>query len=48
MPGSLLQVTDVNKSFAAVHALKDVTFSINPAEVHCLAGENGSGKSTLI
>jgi len=48
MAGSLLEVTDVTKSFAGVHALKGVTFSIDPAEVHCLAGENGSGKSTLI
>lgn len=48
MPGALLQATDVSKSFAAVQALQDVSFSIEPAEVHALAGENGSGKSTLI
>jgi len=48
MAGNLLEVTGVNKSFAGVHALKDVSFSLEPAEVHCLAGENGSGKSTLI
>ena len=48
MAGKLLEVTDVAKSFAGVHALQGVTFSIDPAEVHCLAGENGSGKSTLI
>lgn len=48
MAGNLLRVTDVDKSFAGVHALKKVSFSLDPAEVHCLAGENGSGKSTLI
>lgn len=48
MAGNLLKVSDVDKSFAGVHALKNVSFSLNPAEVHCLAGENGSGKSTLI
>lgn len=48
MSGALLQATDVSKSFAAVQALQDVSFSIEPAEVHALAGENGSGKSTLI
>ncbi|MEX2444660.1 MAG: sugar ABC transporter ATP-binding protein [Alkalispirochaeta sp.] len=48
MAGNLLKVTDVDKSFAGVHALKNVSFSLDPAEVHCLAGENGSGKSTLI
>lgn len=48
MAGSLLNVTDVDKSFVGVHALKSVSFSMEPAEVHSLAGENGSGKSTLI
>jgi simple sugar transport system ATP-binding protein len=48
MAGVLLKATDVSKSFAAVQALKDVSFSIEPAEIHALAGENGSGKSTLI
>lgn len=48
MAGNLLKVSDVDKSFSGVHALKNVSFSLDPAEVHCLAGENGSGKSTLI
>ncbi|MFP4409558.1 MAG: sugar ABC transporter ATP-binding protein [Spirochaetaceae bacterium] len=48
MAGVLLRATDVSKAFAAVQALKDVSFSIEPAEIHALAGENGSGKSTLI
>jgi galactofuranose transport system ATP-binding protein len=38
----------VNKSFAGVHALRDVDFALRPAEVHALIGENGAGKSTLI
>ncbi|MDF1568709.1 MAG: sugar ABC transporter ATP-binding protein [Spirochaetaceae bacterium] len=48
MAGSLLKAIEVSKSFAAVQALMNVSFSIGPAEVHALAGENGSGKSTLI
>ncbi len=48
MADSLLKVVDVYKSFVGVKALQDVTFSIQPGEIHCLAGENGSGKSTLI
>jgi ribose transport system ATP-binding protein len=45
---SVLEVAGVNKSFAGVHALRDVDFSLRPAEVHALIGENGAGKSTLI
>ncbi len=45
---ALLEARDVKKSFAAVHALKGVSLTIMPGEIHCLAGENGCGKSTLI
>ena len=45
---SVLEVAGVNKSFAGVHALRDVDFALRPAEVHALIGENGAGKSTLI
>lgn len=48
MADSLLKTVDIHKSFVGVQALKGVSFSLNPGEIHCLAGENGSGKSTLI
>jgi len=48
MADSLLKTVDIHKSFVGVQALKGVSLSLNPGEIHCLAGENGSGKSTLI
>lgn len=44
----VLEVHDVAKTYGGVRALKGVSLSLVPGEVHCLAGENGSGKSTLI
>ena len=45
---AMLEMRDVSKSFAGVQALRDVNFTVRPAEIHALVGENGAGKSTLM
>jgi ABC-2 type transport system ATP-binding protein len=42
-----IQVHDVHKSYADVHAVRGVSFDVAHGEVFCLLGPNGAGKTTI-
>lgn len=44
----VVMLHDVSKSFGPVEAMRGVSISIGPGEIHAIVGENGAGKSTLI
>ncbi|MBE8163510.1 MAG: ABC-F family ATP-binding cassette domain-containing protein [Bdellovibrionaceae bacterium] len=43
----MIQVSQLNKSFASIQLLSDVCFTLSKGEKLGLVGKNGSGKSTL-
>ncbi|KRW95176.1 ABC transporter ATP-binding protein [Paracoccus sp. MKU1] len=43
---STLAVNSISKSFFAVKAVQDVSFTVGPGEIVALIGPNGAGKST--
>lgn len=48
MEADVVRMEQINKAFPGVQALRDVSISIRPGEIHAIVGENGAGKSTLI
>lgn len=44
----LLQIQDLDKSFAGVHAINHLSFDIYEGEILALIGPNGCGKSTCV
>ncbi len=44
----ILKVSDINVYYGAIHAIKGVSFEVNPGEVVTLIGANGAGTSTTL
>ena len=45
---ALLQLQNLTKNYGALRVTDDVTFDVQPGELHAIIGPNGAGKTTLI
>ena len=43
----MLSIQDISKSFGALKALQDISFTVEKGNIHGIIGPNGSGKTTL-
>ncbi len=44
----MLNVSNINVYYGNIHAIKDVSFSVEDGEIVSLIGANGAGKSTIL
>jgi branched-chain amino acid transport system ATP-binding protein len=45
---AMLQVDSINVFYGSIHAIKDVSFTVEQGEIVTLIGANGAGKSTIL
>ncbi|NLM62534.1 MAG: ABC transporter ATP-binding protein [Clostridiales bacterium] len=44
----MLEIRNLNVHYGVIHALKDVSLTVNPGEIVTLIGANGAGKTTTL
>ena len=44
----MIRIQHLNKSFGALHAVRDLSLEVPPGELFCFLGPNGAGKTTTI
>ena len=45
---NIIEIDNLNKSFGAVNAVRDLSFRVKQGELFAFLGVNGAGKSTTI
>ena len=48
MADTLLKVDGINVYYGNIHAVKDISFTVNAGEIVTLIGANGAGKTTTM
>lgn len=44
----ILEVTNLSKTFGAISAVQDLSFTVQPGDIYGFLGQNGAGKSTTM
>lgn len=45
---AMLEVNNINVFYGSIHAVKDISFSVEKGEIISLIGANGAGKTTIL
>lgn len=48
MSNNILELKNITKEFDSIMVLKNISFDLQPSEIHAIVGENGAGKTTVM
>ena len=48
MDDNQISLKNIHKTFGSVRALRNVSITTDPGNIHCILGDNGAGKSSLV